>query len=350
MAEGKSNSGKTFGIISLIIAIGGCIFTLMVIVFGDNFYQQITGHSVFQPSTSEPIAETPDQAITLTSVSVAPSDSPDSPTAAPQASQIIVSPTAFEAFTVIDAEQVELGADCNYWVPEDKIIILADETASGATKTWDLTTLPAGFVIGEAVEVEIDGNVLGNSGVTFIIELADPQERRTLKMKDGQFFIVSPENAEGWLRLRQRYLACNGRPRTPIRFPASGGGEPLNVTDITNNTSHSFYLPSETTPPQSGDFHQICGDAYLETGSNSIEYSLNVPSDWVVIIDSWQAYWPLGSYQDDGILVVYGDWKGQTTVNTGALCGIPASWVERGLSDRRAANSNDGRSEYSIGP
>jgi hypothetical protein len=118
------------------------------------------------------------------------------------------------AFTKFVAEQIVLREDCgynaNYAIAQD---------GAGSVTTFDLENYPSGYIIGDAVIAEIDGHSLGTAGVTFIIELSTTQERRYLKIKDGMFFIVAPENAEGWLRLRQLHLECKGKYREPVYFP-----------------------------------------------------------------------------------------------------------------------------------
>lgn len=49
---------KTKTVIEIILGIFGCCLTVFTLLFGDNLFQQITGHSVFQNSTSS-VTETP---------------------------------------------------------------------------------------------------------------------------------------------------------------------------------------------------------------------------------------------------------------------------------------------------
>ena len=117
-------------------------------------------------------------------------------------------------FTAYDAEQIVLSPNCGYTV---NYAIRQDGIDS--TKTYNLEDYPSGYIIGDAVLAEIDGHTLGTAGVTFIIELTEPEDRHYLKIKSGMFFVVAPENAEGWLRLRQLHLECKGKYREPVRYP-----------------------------------------------------------------------------------------------------------------------------------
>ena len=107
-----------------------------------------------------------------------------------------------------------LQEDCGYTVDHT----LA-QVSVGDLLTFDLAEYPSGYIIGDAVFVEIDGTILGETGVTFIVELVDPEDRQFLTVRDGVFFIVAPEDAEGWLRLRERHLECRGTNQTSVRYP-----------------------------------------------------------------------------------------------------------------------------------
>lgn len=123
------------------------------------------------------------------------------------------------AFTVADANEVVLSSTCDYWTPD--LALYSDGTGNdrSSVRKWDLAALPSGFIIGDAMFAEIDGHLLGNSGVTFMIRLAEPQARQELSLRDGAFFIVSSENADGFLRLRVRHLECRGTNRAVVYYP-----------------------------------------------------------------------------------------------------------------------------------
>ena len=116
----------------------------------------------------------------------------------------------------------------------------------------------------------------------------------------------------------------------------------LSIIDVTNNKSYTFDYPPDANAPTS------CAGAYLETGRAITEYQLIIPEAWVVVIDSWKAEWPSGSYQNDGILIITGEWQGNVIVNTGAICVSPASILQSVLETRRNLTGNDGRLEYTI--
>ena len=108
-------------------------------------------------------------------------------------------PSDEEIFTVSDAEQTPLGPppNCDYWLPP-QFTLLYDST--GVPKQWDLTRLPSGVIIGDAYRVSIDSVSLGQQ----VIFVTTTDAGQFLNLTDGAFLVVSPENADGVLRLRQR--------------------------------------------------------------------------------------------------------------------------------------------------
>jgi hypothetical protein len=167
---------------------------------------------------TEPIPPqaTASQVVVEPTVTVAlPTASPASPTP-PPTRMPTASPTVPRAFTVADAEQMSMTPpDCNYWAPG----LAISEGGAGADTfaAFDLTT--PGIVIGDAFEALIDDYELGRNGVLFMITLTDPAQRQTIQLRDGAFFIVSPENAEGFYRLRQRNLECRRINVQLVRYP-----------------------------------------------------------------------------------------------------------------------------------
>jgi len=116
---------------------------------------------------------------------------------------------------------------------------------------------------------------------------------------------------------------------------------PLTIDDLTNNSSFVFDIY---------DLHPTsrCTGEYLETGMAIVDYRINVPNAWAVIIDSWKAEWDSGSYNNNGILIIIGEWQGLLKINTGALCVIPVELLNANLEFRRNLSGKDGRPEFTI--
>ncbi len=117
---------------------------------------------------------------------------------------------------------------------------------------------------------------------------------------------------------------------------------PVVINDVTNKNTYSYNFPPVANNPSS------CVGAYLETGMTTIDYQLDVPNSWVVIIDSWKAEWSSGDYQNNGIVIITGEWQGNVKVNIGAICIVPANLLQSNLEIRRNLTKNDGRPEYTI--
>ena len=117
---------------------------------------------------------------------------------------------------------------------------------------------------------------------------------------------------------------------------------PIGINDLTNNKSLSFDFPPIANAPKS------CMGVYIETGMAIIDYKLDVPKSWGVVIDSWKAEWSSGNYQNDGILVITGEWQGNVKINIGAICAVPINLLQSTIEIRRSQTNNDGRPEYAI--
>ncbi len=84
-------------------------------------------------------------------------------------------------------------------------------------------------------------------------------------------------------------------------------------------------------------------------GENKVTYDVVVPKGWVMVWDSYKAYWPGGSYGDNGLLGIYGEWSGTIEINTGGSCSVPIEWVDFAIQNRRNDYPVSFRPEFFIG-
>lgn len=178
--------------------------TAMTIIAQSTAVFQEAPQQTILPDTSPPI--------------VSESDLTPVPTTASTSAPTIIPTLTPDYFTVSDAESVQISENCNYWTEPLDIFNDGTDSNKNAVVEWDLKDLPTGIVIGDASMVEIDGQVLGSSGVTFFITMPTPGNG-ILRLRDGVFFIVRPGDAEGALRLRQRHLECMGNYQAIVRYP-----------------------------------------------------------------------------------------------------------------------------------
>jgi hypothetical protein len=115
--------------------------------------------------------------------------------------------------------------------------------------------------------------------------------------------------------------------------------EPLVVNGI------SYPVPMDST-------QRCIGEQNRQTGIGvSRTYELVVPAGWVIVWDSDKAYWTPGDgkYESDGLLAIYGYWKGTVQIISGEYCAAPIEWAEFAVSDRRSAVIRSNRIECFIG-
>lgn len=155
------------------------------------------------------------------------------------------------------------------------------------------------------------------------------------------FQSFSPEN----VHIKSQYdIGCPTSPLPTTSLepmtPQNADESLLTIDDKTNNILSTYTLSAGISSPAS------CPGIYLETGASEIIYEIVAPASWVIVIDSWKADWATGSYQNDGILVITGEWQGDVKVNTGAICAVSREKAQTAIQYRRNLTGNDGRPEY----
>jgi hypothetical protein len=86
------------------------------------------------------------------------------------------------------------------------------------------------------------------------------------------------------------------------------------------------------------------------TGWNrTVEYDLYVPDGWAIVWDSYKASWPTGGYEENGLLVIYGEFEGVVTITVGRFCAVPVEWDEYAIELRKNASRQYIRNEYVVG-
>lgn len=186
-----------------------------------------------------------------------------------------------------------------------------------------LFTLLAACISGAFVLLN---TMLENSNVTISSTVSQTQTASTVTLTAEQAPQISPSSTTD----------------VHSAIPSPADTSMLFITDKTNDITYGFKIG------EAAGSSQNCPGAYLETGSAQITYDINVPPLWSVIIDSWQAEWDSGSYQNDGFLIITGEWEGTVKINTGAICGISVEQAQTVLQYRKSVTGFDARPEYSI--
>jgi len=105
----------------------------------------------------------------------------------------------------------------------------------------------------------------------------------------------------------------------------------------------SYVIPTSKDSP-------ICVSSQeTDDTSSAIDYDLVVPKGWVIIWDSSEAYWAGGSYQNNGLLTIYGNWQGKVTIVNGGYCAVPVEWKVFATYLRANASPKAQRPQFSIG-
>jgi hypothetical protein len=156
-----------------------------------------------------------------------------------------------------------------------------------------------------------------------------------------QFGVIPINNGGGW-----------GLFLTTREFQAPNAGTYWCIQETSTNAfnakepliinGRSFSVPNDTT---------VKCVAREQTGytNTDVEYNLTIPTGWVIVWDSWKAYWPNGKYEQDGLLTIYGRWEGKVTIVNGEYCAVPIEWKDFAINDRMSAVSSSNRQSFSIG-
>jgi hypothetical protein len=104
----------------------------------------------------------------------------------------------------------------------------------------------------------------------------------------------------------------------------------------------SYSVPTSNSP------YCVASESTGYTSSNT-DYNLIVPKGWIIVWDSWKAYWAGGSYENDGLLIVYGNLEGKVSIVNGEYCAVPVEWQDFAINLRGNAVARASRPHFSIG-
>ena len=87
----------------------------------------------------------------------------------------------------------------------------------------------------------------------------------------------------------------------------------------------------------------------VATGETRAQYNIQVPKGWVMVWDSNKAFWVGGQYENNGLLVIYGEWNGSIEIEKGGSCSVPVEWLDFALQQRRGSFPVESRPEFYVG-
>ena len=109
---------------------------------------------------------------------------------------------------------------------------------------------------------------------------------------------------------------------------------------MVNGARYTF--PDLSTTPH-------CIALEVATGEARAKYNIQVPKGWVMVWDSNKAFWVGGQYENNGLLVIYGEWNGSIEIEKGGSCSVPVEWLDFALKQRRGSFPVESRPEFYIG-
>lgn len=156
------------------------------------------------------------------------------------------------------------------------------------------------------------------------------------KMKKGKGCLNRTSAILGIVAAIVAILGFCGIPTVWDMLPAGCKLVDHDQTDDIVINGKSYSVPTDN------DERCLGGDkASRQTGDGvSMTYNLTVPEGWYIVWDSHKAYWSppgQGEYENDGLLAIYGPWKGTVHVVTGEYCAVPVEWYKFAWDDRKGA-------------
>jgi len=194
-----------------------------------------------------------------------------------------------------------------------------------------------------------------NTNMEFVLRWSEDTHAGniTINGETGTYVVKIPVAVE---QISTQDLGCDGtQSQEPINNPTAIPLPTESANNNQNSSSSSFVASMPLV---------IDGVSYSVPISNSptciashqtgnigagVDYELVVPKGWAIVWDSWKAYWSGGSYENDGLLIVYGNFQGKVTIVNGEYCAVPVEWVGHAITWRLGAVSRPSRQQFIIG-
>lgn len=157
--------------------------------------------------------------------------------------------------------------------------------------------------------------------------------------------IVRPKGEEGnslglsgfgWLLLGLSLGTAVGLLAAILLGNLLGGAEDEPETSGTDFTPAPPLIIDEveySLPSADDAFYCIAQQVHTQ-GNNQRTYSVVIPDGWVMAWDSYGATWREGGYNTDGLVVIFGPWEDNLTINTGGSCSGPVQWANQIVENR----------------
>jgi hypothetical protein len=101
--------------------------------------------------------------------------------------------------------------------------------------------------------------------------------------------------------------------------------------------------------PPTGQEMRCAASGKTDDSKNGIRYKVTIPDGWIIAWSSWKATWPEGSYENNGLLALYGAWDGTVTIVNGEYCAVPVEWSQFAVDKLRGGSQpQQGRPEFYV--
>lgn len=123
----------------------------------------------------------------------------------------------------------------------------------------------------------------------------------------------------------------------------------VSVSPISTPTPQDLIVDGARYPFPDLNTDPHCIAPEVATGEAKVKYNIKIPKGWVMVWDSNKAYWVGGQYENNGLLVINGEWNGSIEIEKGGSCSVPVAWLDFALKQRRGSVPVESRPEFYIG-
>jgi hypothetical protein len=123
---------------------------------------------------------------------------------------------------------------------------------------------------------------------------------------------------------------------TPTPSPQVQTAVPTQVSGI--RATQPIIIDGQSYLPPIGQEMRCAASGRTDDSKNGVRYKLTIPDGWMIVWDSWKASWPEGSYENNGLLGIYGAWEGTVIVVNGEYCAVPVEWAQYALDRQRGGS------------
>jgi hypothetical protein len=103
-------------------------------------------------------------------------------------------------------------------------------------------------------------------------------------------------------------------------------------------TTQAIIINGQEYFPPAGQQMRCAAADRTDDSKNGVRYKVTIPDGWLIVWVSLKASWPGGSYENNGLVGIYGSWAGTVTAVNGEYCAVPVEWSQYAIDQLRGSS------------